>query len=61
MTSFRTVRAMDAEMREYNHYKQQLADVHKLTVKTAVVSGVCGRHHPLGRRRRRGRSSLVRL
>jgi ABC-type multidrug transport system fused ATPase/permease subunit len=40
LSSFRTVRAMDGEMREYGSYKQRLFDVHEMIVKTSLISGV---------------------
>ena len=40
MTSFRTVRSFDAEMREYQSYKQKLFDVHEVVAKTAIIHGV---------------------
>jgi ABC-type multidrug transport system fused ATPase/permease subunit len=42
LSSFRTVRAMDAEMREYAVYKQRLFDVHEMIVKTSAISGIRG-------------------
>ena len=39
LTSFRTVKAFDAEMREYHAYKERLADVHETVRKTALVNG----------------------
>jgi ABC-type multidrug transport system fused ATPase/permease subunit len=39
LSSFRTVRAMDAEMREYEVYKKRLFDVREVTVKASAVSG----------------------
>lgn len=40
LTSFRTVRSFDAELREYQIYKQQLFDVHKVVKKNSYIHGV---------------------
>jgi len=39
LTSMRTVKSFDAEMREYKNYKQKLSDVHEVVVKTSYVHG----------------------
>ena len=39
LTSFRTVKAFDAEMREYHAYKERLVDVHETVRKTSLVNG----------------------
>lgn len=40
LTSFRTIRSFDAEMREYKIYKDKLKDVQEINSKTAFVSGL---------------------
>lgn len=40
LSSFRTVRSFDAEMREYRNYKDRLDKMHEVVVKTAYVHGI---------------------
>ncbi|OHT11305.1 ABC transporter family protein [Tritrichomonas foetus] len=40
LTSFRTVRSFDAEIREYQSYKEKLFDVHEVVAKTSIIHGV---------------------
>jgi ABC-type multidrug transport system fused ATPase/permease subunit len=40
LTSFRTVRAMDAEMREYSNYKSRLFELHGSTLDVGLASGI---------------------
>lgn len=40
LTSFRTVRSFDSEMREYHNYKERLMDVHEVVTKTSFIHGV---------------------
>lgn len=40
LTSFRTVRSFDAELREYQSYKEKLFDVHEVVSKTSIIHGV---------------------
>jgi ABC-type multidrug transport system fused ATPase/permease subunit len=42
LTSFRTVRACDAEIREYQSYKGTLFDVHDVVVQSALLHGLKG-------------------
>lgn len=39
LTSFRTVRSFDAELREYQIYKKQLYDVHRVVKKNSYIHG----------------------
>ena len=40
LTSFRTVRSFDSEIREYQSYKEKLFDVHEVVSKTSVIHGI---------------------
>ena len=40
LSSFRTVRSFDAEMREYRNYKERLYQMHDVVVKTGYVHGI---------------------